>query len=118
MRLKKYGDDLLGGRAVEDFFAEYLKDIEKAGTLEPVSDLFGHTAGSYAGLGYNEADTPEFVPVHNLVKAAAKRALERTMKACAPALLARLQADPETAHMLHEWGLSDGKFGGVAILHR
>lgn len=117
MRLQKYGDDLLGGRTVEDYFTEYLADLERADTLEVAPELFGHAGGSYAGLGYNEADTPEFVPIRKLVKSAAQRALERTMTAGAPALLKRLQDNPEDAQMLHEWGLERGNYGGVAILH-
>ncbi|APZ97418.1 hypothetical protein BWQ93_02115 [Sphingopyxis sp. QXT-31] len=117
MRLKKYGDDLLGGRTVKNYFTEYLADLEAAGTLEVAPDLFGHAAGSYAGLVYNEADTPEFGPIRALVKVAAQRALERTMTTSAPTLLKRLQDDPEGAQMLHEWGLENGNYGGVAILH-
>lgn len=117
MRLQKYGDDLLGGKTVLDYFTEYFADLEKTGTLEPAPDLFGHTAGSYAGLVYNEADTPEFAAIRNLVKDAAARALDRSMQADAPALLQRLQKDPEDGQMLHEWGLDNGNYGGVAILH-
>ena len=117
IRLKKYGDDLLGGRTVKDYFTEYLADLEVAGTLEAAPDMFGPAAGSYSGLVYNEADTPAFAPIRALVKAAAQRALERTMTASAPTLLKRLQHDPEDAQMLHEWGLGNGNYGGVAILH-
>jgi hypothetical protein len=51
------------------------------------------------------------------VKSAAQHALERTLQAGAPALLKRLQDDPENGQMLHEWGLENGNYGGVAILH-
>ncbi|MEN0653924.1 MULTISPECIES: P-loop NTPase fold protein [Hyphobacterium] len=117
IRLKKFGDDLLDGRTVEDYFTEYLADLDTTETLETAPDLFGHAAGSYAGLGYNEADTPEFASIRALVKQAAQRALERTMKASAPILLKRLQDDSEDAQMLHKWGLDNGNYAGVAILH-
>jgi len=32
-------------------------------------------------------------------------------------LLKRLQAEPNDGSMLHEWGLDDGNYAGVAILH-
>ena len=117
IRLKKYGDDLIGGRSVKAYFTDYLADIEKADTLEAAIDLFGPGAGSYGSLVYNEDDTPEFATIHALVKSATKRALDRTMKACAPDLLKRLQADPDDGQMLHEWGLDKGNYGGIAVLH-
>lgn len=117
LRLQSYGDDLLGGQSALDFFSAYLADLEAAGTLEAAPDLFGHHGGSYAGLVYNEADTPAFAPLQALVKAAAQRALERTLRDGATALLTRLQDDPEDGQMLHEWGLSNGNYGGVAMLH-
>ncbi len=117
MRLLKYGDDLLGGKPVLDYFSEYLDDLEVAEALEAAPDLFGFSAGSYAGLTYNEADTPEFAPIRQLVAAASQRALERDMKTSAPELLNRLRSDPEDGQMLHKWGIGDGNYGGVAILH-
>ena len=48
---------------------------------------------------------------------AAQRALEQTMRTDAPALLKRLRDDPEDVQMLHEWGLENGNYSGVAILH-
>lgn len=117
LRLQGYGDDLLDGRTVLDFFSDYLEELEKSGTLEPAPDLFGYAAGSYAGLVYNEADTPEFAVIRELVKTYSHRALERAMQDSAPELLRRLQSEPENGQMLHEWGLSDGHFGGVAVLH-
>lgn len=117
LRLQGYGDDLLGGQSVLDYFKTYLAELEAAGTLEAAPDLFGHHGGSYAGLVYNEADTPEFAPIRALVEGAAQRALERTLKDGAPALLVRLRDDPEDGQMLHEWGLDKGNYGGVAILH-
>lgn len=32
-------------------------------------------------------------------------------------LLKRLQAEPNDGSMLYEWGLGDGNYAGVAILH-
>lgn len=116
IRLKKYGEDLLGQRTVLNYFSEYLLDLEKAQTLSPAPDLFGPAAGSYGALGYSEADTPEFARIYKLVMSAAQKALARTMQLEASALLKRLQADPEDGQMLHEWGLENGNYGGVAIL--
>jgi len=117
LRLKGYGDDLLGGQSVLDYFTTYLAELEASGMLETAPHLFGHLGGSYAGLVYNESDTPEFVTIHALVQRAAQRALERSLKDGAPALLNRLQDDPEDGQMLHEWGLDKGNYGGLAILH-
>lgn len=116
IRLKKYGEDLLGGRTVLNYFSEYLLDLEKAQTLTPAPGLFGPAAGSYGALGYNEADTPEFARILKLVMSAAQKALARTMRLEASTLLKRLQDDPEDGQMLHEWGLPNGNYGGVAIL--
>lgn len=117
MRLQHYGDDVVAGRPVLDYFKDYLANLEATDTLEPAPDLFGIASGSYAGLGYSEGDTPAFQPIRAMVKDAADRALERAMQSSAPALLARLQADPEDGQMLHEWGLDTGNYAGIAILH-
>lgn len=117
MRLQGYGDDLLGGQSVVDYFTRYLADLETADTLEPAPELFRIVGGSYAGLVYNENDTVAFAEIRALVAAASARALDRRMQATAPELLARLQADPEDGSMLHEWGVANGNFAGVAILN-
>lgn len=117
MRLQGYGDDLLGGQTVLDYFTQYLADLETADTLEPAPELFGIAGGSYAGLVYNENDTVAFAAIRALVAAASARALDRRMQATAPDLLSTLQADPEDGSMLHEWGVANGKFAGVAILN-
>jgi hypothetical protein len=117
LRLRAYGDDLLGGQAVEAYFCDYLADLETSGALEAAPELFGLMGGSYAGLGYNEHDTPDFKKVHALVKAASARALDRRMRSEAPDLLARLRSDPSNVSMLHEWGLRERKYGGIAILN-
>lgn len=117
IRLSKYNEDLLGGQDAEAYFAAYLADLEQYGTLKPAPDLFGFNGGSYAGLGYNENETPEFRAVEALVKAAASCALDNAMKAHATELLKNLRADPGAVDVLHEWDLSKGNFGGIAILN-
>lgn len=117
MRLQGYGDDLLGGQTVLNYFTKYLADLEAADTLEPAPELFGIAGGSYAGLVYNENDTVAFAAICAMVAAASARALDRRMQATAPDLLATLQADPEDGSMLHEWGVANGNFAGVAILN-
>lgn len=117
IRLKKYGDDLLGGRTAKAYFTDYLADIENAGTLEPAPEIFDHFGRSYAGLVYNEHDTSTFAPVKQLVEAASQRSMERKLKADAPELLKRLQSNSHDASVLFEWGLEKGNYGGFAILH-
>lgn len=117
IRLRKYDDDLLEGVDAEAYFTAYLADLEQHGTLEPAPDLFGFNGGSYAGLVYNENETTEFRALETLVKAAASRALDNAMKAHAAELLNNLRADPGAVDVLHEWGLSKGNFGGIAILN-
>jgi hypothetical protein len=117
IRLKGYGDDLLSGKSVAEFFAEYLADIERADALEAAPELFGLMGGSYAALVYNEHDTKEFAAVNQLVAAASARALDCSMKRAAVDLIFRLTADPENGSMLYEWSLRDRNYGGVAILN-
>lgn len=117
IRLLGYGDDLLGGVLPKDFFASYLDDVERADTLLSSPELFGPGSGAYAGLVYNDDDNPAFVEIFELVRAAAKRALERRMALEAPALLQRLRDDPGDASMLYEWGVAKQNYAGTAILH-
>lgn len=114
--LDRYGDALFRGQGVEDYFKDYLADLESFGTLIPAPGLFGVGGGSFAGLTYNENDTKEFAAIHGLVAAASSAALDRQMAAEAPALLASL-ADSEKVGVLHEWGRDKGNYGGTAILH-
>ena len=117
LRLFDLDDDLLGGVKPKVFFKAYLDDLEKNGALLPVPALFGIHAGSHAGLVYNEHDTKAFAEIHGLVSAASARALQRKMKTESSDLLKRLQTDSNDGSPLHEWGLDEGNYGGVAILH-
>jgi hypothetical protein len=118
LRLLDLDDDLLGGGGKPKvFFKAYLDDLEKTGALLSVPELFGIHAGSHAGLIYNEHETKAFAEIHGLVSAASVRALQRKMKAESSDLLKRLQAEPNDGSPLHEWGLAEGNYGGVAILH-
>lgn len=116
LRLVKYKDDVLGGVKPKPFFKAYLDDLEKANTLLAVPELFGIHARSYSGLGYNEAETPAFAELHALVHAATMRALARRLSSEAVNLLKRLQDNPSDGAMLHQWGLREGNYAGVAIL--
>ena len=117
LRLLKYKDDVLGGVKPKTFFKAYLADLEKTDALLAVPELFGPLGRSYAGLVYNEADTPEFVELHALVQAATMWALARRMSGEVADLLKRLQDNPRDGAMLHEWGLEQGNYAGVGILH-
>lgn len=117
LQLRRYGDDLIDGRAPLEYFSDYLNDLESARTLEAAPNLFGNWSGSYGGLGYGGRDEPEFEAFRELVRKAAERALERDMLVAAPNLVARLRNDPRDVQMLSEWGLEKSSYGGVAILH-
>lgn len=117
LRLLNLDDDLLGGVKPKGFFKTYLDDLEKTGALLPVPELFGIQAGSHLGLVYNEHDTKAFAEIHGLVSAASARALQRNMKTESNDLLKWLQTEPNDGSPLHEWGLAEGNYGGVAILH-
>lgn len=117
IRLLGYGDDVLGGAKPKAFFKVYLADLESRDALEAVSGLFGIHSGSYAGLVYNEHDTPLFAEIHTMVRDATMRALSRRTAREAVELLDRLRKDPDDGAMLHEWDLEKGNYAGSAILH-
>lgn len=117
LRLHRLKDDLLGGVKPKAFFRAYVNDLEKADALLAVPELFDGHSGAYAGLGYNEHETPEFSEIHTLVQAATMRALARRMARESTDLLKRLQSNPSDGSMLHKWGLDQGNYANVAILH-
>jgi hypothetical protein len=118
LRLRALGDDLFNGADPKQFVAAYLSDLESKNKLISAPDLFqSFGGGAYAGFGYNGADTPEFKELHDLVEAAAARALDKRLQSEATALLAGLTSGPPNGAALYECGLDEQKYAGHAILH-
>lgn len=117
IRLEGYGDDILGGIRPKAFVKAYLADLESRDALQVAPQLFGILGGAHGGLVYNEHDTPLFGQIHKMVRDAATRALSRRVAREAVDLMARLRADPDDGSPLYEWGLEEGRYAGVEILH-
>jgi hypothetical protein len=117
IRLQRFGDDLLGGRKPLDYFTSYVSEIEQAGSLQSGTSVFGPMARSYAGLAYNDHDSPIFAGVEKMVEKAATRALDRQMASEVGTVMSRLQANPRHAGLLYEWDRDAGYYGEFALLH-
>ncbi|WP_449256340.1 P-loop NTPase fold protein [Bosea sp. (in: a-proteobacteria)] len=117
VRLQRFGDDLLGGRKPLDYFRDYIEEIVAADRLKAAPSLFGPMRKSYAGLVYNDHDSPTFARVEELVEKAATRALDREMASEVETVMSRLLANPRHTAMLYEWDRDAGYYGEFAMLH-
>jgi hypothetical protein len=117
IRLRRFGDDLLGAQAPLAYFRNYLRDVEAQGTLQPAIGLFGPMGKSFGGLVYNDHDNPTFAKVEEMIEKANLRAQDRQMSQEAGILVSRLRSAPRDSAPLIEWDRDAGHFGALPILH-
>lgn len=117
LRLRQYGDDLLGGTEPATYFQAYIDDLGRADKLIAYPGLLDYGAESFDGLGYPARETTEFRSILDSLRTAESTALARKMTREAPALLERLRQNPEEYAALYEVGPGAHNYGSLPILH-
>ncbi|MCB4458536.1 P-loop NTPase fold protein [Leisingera sp. McT4-56] len=117
IRLREFGDDLLDGAELIDFFKAYLQQVVDARTLIPDMTTFGLSSGSYHGLMYLAKDELEFCTIRDNVREAVEQARDVEMRDLAPRLMAEISADQMNALKICNYGGKGEGFQNVPFLH-
>ncbi len=110
-----FGDDMLDGRYVVEYFTDYAKDLRRRGMLEPERLVFVYSHGSYGGLGYMAEETPIFKEIYEIIRRETFSSFEESMRRSAPTLFDKLQDDPDADALLYSHN-GEGHFADAAIL--
>ncbi|MBZ9673909.1 P-loop NTPase fold protein [Mesorhizobium sp. ES1-3] len=116
LRLRKFGDDLINGADPDAYFRQYVDEVVADRRLQPLTELFGFSSGSHAGLVYPENDTPEFQALRDLVRGGVGRVRDAKLADILPAFLADLRVDQRAALRLNNYGEKEGNLQGVPFL--
>jgi hypothetical protein len=114
--LETYGDSLVS--SITTTFKAYIDELVEAKSLIPDISIFDKFhADGWHNLEYQKKDEPAFKDVLQHLQVAVQKSLAEKIKGDALKLVDKLKNDSEAASVLYEYGINNGKFGGVPMLH-